>query len=183
MCNFQGHMSVYGAMLKISTPPKSGLLIGKGLVFGLAFCIVTAVMAAPAVQSPRVFSDDAATLIGSKTALIEGNKSLKTALERLLHEADRRLEQKAPSVMDKKQVPPSGDKHDYMSQAPYFWKDTNSPDGKYIRRDGERNPEIRNNSDAANLSSVCSGVHVLGLAYYFTGDEKYAAKATELMRV
>src|ERR1700744_4158067 len=183
MCNFRGHMSVYGPMLKISTPPKSGLPIGKGLICGLALFAVTTVMAAPTSQPPRVFSDDTATLMASKAALAEGDKSLKAALERLLHEADRRLEQKAPSVMDKKQVPPSGDKHDYMSQAPYFWKDTNSPDGKYVRRDGERNPEIRKNSDAANFGSVCSGVHTLGLAYFFTGEEKYAAKATELMRV
>jgi hypothetical protein len=40
-------------------------------------------------------------------------------------------------------TPPSGDKHDYMSQAPYFWADPSKPGGlPYIRRDGERNPEI-----------------------------------------
>jgi hypothetical protein len=47
------------------------------------------------------------------------------------------------SVVQKAVTPPSGDKHDYMSQAPYWWPDPASADGKpYIRRDGERNPEI-----------------------------------------
>ncbi len=170
-------------MFKKSIPPKSGLLIRGRLVCGLAFFVITTALAAQTSQPPRVFSDDPATLMASKAALAEGDKPLKTALSWLQREADRRLEQRAASVMDKNQVPPSGDKHDYMSQAPYYWKDTNSPDGKYVRRDGERNPEIRKNSDAANFGSVCLGVHALGLAYYFTGDEKYAAKATELMQV
>ncbi len=85
--------------------------------------------------------------------------------------------------MDKQQIPPSGDKHDFISQAPYFWRDTNSPGGKYIRRDGERNPESNADSDAGHFGAVCSGAHTLALAYYFSGDEKYAAKAAELIRV
>ena len=85
--------------------------------------------------------------------------------------------------MDKTQIPPSGDKHDYVSQAPYSWRDTNSPGGKYVSRDGERNPEAEKNSDAGNFASVCSDTHTLALAYYFSSDEKYAAKAGEFIRV
>ena len=52
------------------------------------------------------------------------------------------------SVTSKAITPPSGDKHDYMSQAPYFWPDPNRPNGwPYIRRDGERNPEIEKITD------------------------------------
>jgi Alginate lyase len=101
----------------------------------------------------------------------------------LLAEADKRLEQKPASVMDKIHLPPSGDKHDYISQAPYFWRDTNSPDGKYINRDGQRNPEAEKNSDAGNFANVCYDAHTLALAYYLSGDEKYAAKAAESIRV
>ena len=100
--------------------------------------LVGAVRAVDATAAmPKVFCDDPATLLASKAALAAGNASLKPALKQLLADADRRLEQKPASVMDKKQTPPSGDKHDFVSQAPYFWRDTNSPDGKYIRRDGE----------------------------------------------
>lgn len=137
----------------------------------------------PAVMPVNVFSADQQTLAASKLALAKGNSALKPVLSQLLEDVDARLDQKPPSVMDKKLVPPSGDKHDYISQAPYYWRDTNSPDGKYVRHDGERNPESKADSDAGRLGGVCSGVHTLGLAYYFTDNEKYAAKAAELMRV
>jgi hypothetical protein len=101
----------------------------------------------------------------------------------LLADAREALEIKPPSVMDKTRIPPSGDKHDYVSQAPYFWRDTNSPGGKYFRRDGERNPESREDSDAVRFGTVCSSAQTLALTFYFTGDEKYAAKAVEILRV
>ncbi len=163
---------------KLNFPPRSWRLVA----IVIALCSFHG-RANPASPLPCVFSADPAVLAQSKAALAAGDVSLQPALKHLLADAGQKLAARAGSVMDKSQVPPSGDKHDYMSQAPYFWKDTNSPAGKYIRRDGERNPEIKNNSDAANLGSVCSGVHTLGLAYYFTGDERYAAKAAELTRV
>ena len=131
---------------------------------------------------PKVFCADPHAMGAAKAKLAAGDNSLKPALDRLLRDANHALEIKPPSVMDKRRVPPSGDKHDYMSQAPYFWADTNSP-GHYIRRDGERNPESKQDSDAGHFGSVCSNTHTLALAYYFTGDERYAAKAAELVRV
>lgn len=133
--------------------------------------------------TPKVFLDDPKTLAAARTNVLLGSPTVEPALRHLLGEADKVLAAKPTSVMDKKQMPPSGDKHDYMSQAPYFWRDTNSPDGKYIRRDGERNPESGADSDAGRLSKVCGHAHTLALAFYFTGEEKYAAKAVELLRV
>lgn len=132
---------------------------------------------------PKVIYADSHALAEAKARLAAGDTSLKPAFDRLIAEANKSLDIKPPSVMDKNRVPPSGDKHDYVSQAPYFWPDTNSPDGKYIRRDGERNPESNVDSDAGRLGTVCSNVPTLALAYYFTGDEKYAAKAATFLRV
>src|SRR5215472_9694899 len=74
---------------------------------------------------PKVFCADPHAMAAAKAKLAAGDNSLKPALDRLLRDANRALEIKPPSVMDKRRVPPSGDKHDYMSQAPYFWADTN----------------------------------------------------------
>ena len=87
------------------------------------------------------------------------------------------------SVMEKKQVPPSGDKHDYMSMGPYWWPNPKTPNGlPYVRRDGETNPEIAGIPDQANLSRMENAVHALALGYYLTGDEQYASRAVLLLR-
>jgi Alginate lyase len=157
---------------------KSSLSI---VAFTLCF---QCVFAADSTQTalPKVFCADPHALADAKIKFTGNDPSLKPAFDRLLADANKALQAKPRSVMEKNRIPPSGDKHDYVSQAPYFWADTNSP-GKYIRRDGERNPESDRDSDAGRLGSVQSNVSTLGLAYYFTGDEKYAAKASQLMRV
>ena len=106
-----------------------------------------------------------------------------TAYQQLLKEADQELGRAPRSVVMKEKTPPSGDKHDYMSQARYYWPDPTKPKGKpYISRDGESNPELEK-LDRNRLGSMANSVTTLSLAYYFSGDEKYARKATELIRV
>jgi hypothetical protein len=134
-------------------------------------------------EALNIFLADPQTLAASKAMLAAGDRTLRPALDRLLAEADRELGRKPPSVMDKPQVPPSGNKHDFVSQAPYFWPNTNSASAKFVNHDGERNPEAAKNSDAGNFASVCYDAHTLALAYYFSGDEKYAAKAGDFIRV
>lgn len=86
------------------------------------------------------------------------------------------------SVMDKRQIPPSGDKHDYMSQGPYWWPDTTKKEGKpYIRRDGVRNPEIDLISDSEEMDLMTDDVVLLTKAFEQTKDEKYARFASNLI--
>lgn len=102
----------------------------------------------------------------------------------LYRQGDAYLNMEPVSVMDKTVVASSGDKHDYMSQGPYWWPDPEKPDGlPYIRRDGERNPEIEGYSDKRNLTNLIDAVDGLGLAYFYSEDEKYAQQATELLEV
>src|SRR4029453_4611949 len=94
-----------------------------------------------------------------------GDPSLKAAVVDLEREAAKALTMTPVSVMDKGIVPPSGDKHDYMSQAPYWWADPSKPDGRpYIRKDGERNPEISKITDRDNLGRLGGAGTTLSLA-------------------
>lgn len=125
---------------------------------------------------------DAQAMQANREAVRSGVKS--PAFDKLIVDADSLLGVEPKSVVMKDVVPPSGDKHDYMSQGPYWWPDPEKPDGlPYIRRDGETNPEIKNLTDAGYMSRMAADVNKLGHAYYFSGDERYAAKAVELMRV
>lgn len=104
------------------------------------------------------------------------------AYAQLLKDADKALGEGPFSVMEKKNLPPSGDKHDYMSLAPYFWPDPAKADGlPYIRKDGQTNPEVKDYKDKEYLPKLCEMVSTLGLAYYFSGHEKYAAHAAKLL--
>lgn len=133
--------------------------------------------------SPRVFLLDGRFLQSVHHRLAAGDKVLVPALARLEKDAAEALQAGPFSVVNKKPTPPSGDKHDYMSQAPYFWPDPASTNGlPYIRRDGERNPELRAISDHREMDEIANNVETLALAYYFTGKEAYASRAAVLLR-
>ncbi|MEJ8818601.1 alginate lyase family protein [Lacibacter sp. H407] len=101
----------------------------------------------------------------------------------LCKEADSLLNMKPLSVMEKEFTPVSGNKHDYMSQAPYFWYDSTKPNGlPYMRKDGVRNPEIYKITDRSYLGRLENATRILSLAWFLTGEEKYARKSASLLR-
>ncbi len=105
------------------------------------------------------------------------------SLQPFIEKADNILTLSPLSVMDKSALPPSGDPHDYMSQARYFWPNPSKPDGlPYINRDGVTNPEIYK-LDRNRLGETADRITTLAVAYYLTGNEKYAEKAVELIKV
>ena len=135
---------------------------------------------------PQTILMDGKKLADTKMRIEKGDPALKPALDQLLAEANAVLEQGPYTVTDKEVIPPSGDKHDYASYGRYWWPDPEKADGlPYIHRDGETNPESQSSkaSDRRRIQRI--GIHnqTLGLAYYFTGEEKYAKKAAELLRV
>lgn len=135
-------------------------------------------------QKPIIFSTSAATLQANKKKVDSKDADILPAYKQLLKEADKSLEWGPHSVMEKKNNPPSGDKHDYMSLAPYFWPDPSKPDGlPYMRKDGQTNPEVHDYMDKEYMPKLCENVYTQALAYYFSGDEKYAAQAAKLLRV
>lgn len=131
---------------------------------------------------PAVFLSDPQALLAVKGRLAAGDPALAPAFDRLRQEADAALDAGPFSVMEKATLPPSGDKHDYLSVGPYWWPDPARPDGKpYIRRDGEVNPE-RDRYDNVPLGRLCAAVTALALAYYLSDREPYAAHAARLVR-
>ncbi len=138
----------------------------------------------PVASLPRVFCLDPIKLTITKARLNKGDQSLQPSLRTLRLEADEALKQSAFSVMDKKQTPPSGDKHDYMSLGPYWWPDPKKPDGlPYIHRDGRVNPESRtNDTDRPAFGRMTDTVDSLALAWYFTNHKPYAVHAAKLLR-
>jgi len=86
------------------------------------------------------------------------------------------------SVMDKEAVPPSGDRHDYMSLGSYWWPNPDTSDGlPYVRRDGERNPE-GDVLDVLRVRKLCRDCVTLAYAFYFSGKPEYAEHSTLLLK-
>jgi len=137
----------------------------------------------PSAQALQVFLLDPAILARTKQSSPE-NATLRASLQRLEYDAEKLLTRQPVSVVDKAQVPPSGDKHDYLSLSIYAWPDPTKPDGlPYIIRDGQINPEVNTIPDKANLDEMISTVYTLAVAYYFSDTSAYAAKAAEFLRV
>ena len=120
-----------------------------------------------------------------KARVLAKDAALMPAFRKLTNDANRVLAIPPTSVMEKPRAGASGDKHDYFSQAPYYWPDPLKPDGlPYIRKDGVRNPESGDeHSDAPRLEHLAKNTETLALAYYFTGREAYAAQVAKLLRV
>jgi|GEM_PF-417602 len=113
----------------------------------------------------------------------EGNVHILPAYRALIRSADSALRIGPFTVMQKSTVPPSGDKHDYLSLAPYWWPDSTKPNGlPYIQRDGQMNPQTRIDHDGLRFGAMTNAVEALALAYWFTGDERYPARAALLVR-
>ena len=135
------------------------------------------------VEPPRVFLLNAEVLHQERQSAQAHPKRPSDVVRSARAEADKAINEGPYSVMQKTATPPSGDKHDYMSLAPYFWPNPDTSNHlPYVRRDGERNPEIKQIADHENMSKMCSAARALALGYYLTGNEDYAARAAFLLR-
>ena len=154
----------------------------RPIIFGFLFTLSHGLFAQDFPQTQIL---DGKVLVNNLALIAKNKDNLKqNAFKNLCKKADKIVKEgKLYSVMHKKQIPPSGDKHDYMSTGPYWWPDPSKPNGlPYIRRDGERNPEYYDITDSDEMDKLEDDIDYLSLAYYFSKDERYAEFASKLIK-
>jgi hypothetical protein len=100
------------------------------------------------------------------------------------------------SVLNKTVLPPSGDKKDYMSWAPYFWPNCSNVHNTteltpeqvwaqcdYVGRDGQFNPDRLLVNDTSNFAAMADAVFYNTLSWAFTGKHSYADNAATFLNV
>ena len=108
----------------------------------------------------------------------KGFKAQATAVlkAQILKEAAWAMQQQPVTVTASSSPKSAGGKHDFFSEADYFWPDPKNPDGPYINRDGMSNPEnfVAHRHAMIRFSEI---IGALASAYQITGDEKYVKQA------
>ena len=105
-------------------------------------------------------------------------------MKRYTSVANTALQTNPPSVMLKSQIPPSNNAHDYLSQAQYFWPNTQTANGlPYVSWPGHINPEFQAIPDSVNMEIMMHKFTQLSIAYFYTGDLIYAQSAANFIRV
>ena len=163
---------------------KSIKYISLLFVLSVIHCVSAQIKSGMVSNYPKTLAIDGQDLKKNYDLIVAKDADKVRALKSLLKKADKILEEaKVYSVMDKKQLPPSGDKHDYMSTGPYWWPDPTKPDGlPYIKKDGLRNPTYYDITDSQELDKVEDCALTLALAYFFTHENKYANFASKLIK-
>lgn len=131
---------------------------------------------------PMVFQCEPRELRDVRDRWLAHEPSAVEDVRNLVRRADAALTDGPYTIVHKTHSLPGLDPHEYVSVATYYWPNPATPTGlPYIRRDGQRNPETLE-YDFQPFGEMSGHVYLLAMAYYFTGDERYAARATLLIR-
>jgi Alginate lyase len=100
---------------------------------------------------------------------------------RVLAAANRYLDGAPITITAFRATRSAGGPHDFFSEGDYWWPDPANPDGPYIRRDGETNPDnfVAHRDAMRRLSQI---VPALAAAFQITGDQRYARHAADHLR-
>jgi hypothetical protein len=112
-----------------------------------------------------------------------GTKFDLTAIERprVLKAANKHLADEPVTVTAAHSPRSAGSRHDFFSEGDYWWPDPKNPDGPYIQRDGESNPDnfVEHRKAMIRMSLI---VPACAAAYKLTRDRKYADHAAKHLR-
>ncbi len=98
--------------------------------------------------------------------------------DRILSAAEKYLLEEPVTVTAAQCERSSGGLHDFYSEGDYWWPDPENPDGPYIRKDGQTNPD-NFTTHRMDMIKLSIWVPALVAAYKLTGDEKYAKHAVK----
>jgi hypothetical protein len=97
---------------------------------------------------------------------------------RILKAAKQYLEEPPITVTASSSPRSAGGKHDYFSQADYWWPDPKNPKGPYIQRDGQSNPENFDDHRKA-MRRLSVQVPALAAAFVVSKQKRYADHAVK----
>ncbi len=101
----------------------------------------------------------------------------------LTKEADHARRTKIVTVIDKPAPSPTGDNHDYVSYARYYWPDPTKPDGlPYVSRDGQHNHAQVAAGDRAKLDVLVDNVTALAVGWSRLHRAEDAQRAGDWLR-
>lgn len=96
--------------------------------------------------------------------------------QKTIRRADEMMKEKPVTVTASSCKRSAGGKHDFYSEGDYWWPDPSNPNGPYIQKDGQSNPEnfVDHRHAMIRLSEITS---TLTSAWLLTGKQKYADQA------
>jgi hypothetical protein len=100
---------------------------------------------------------------------------------RVIRAADGFLGEAPVTVTASSSPRSAGGRHDYFSEADYWWPDPKNPDGPYVQRDGMSNPDNFDDHRRA-MRRLSVQVPALAAAFRLTGDARYAEHAARHLR-
>jgi len=100
---------------------------------------------------------------------------------RVMKAADKYLAEQPVTVTAASSPRSAGGKHDFFSEGDYWWPDPKNPNGPYIQRDGESNPDnfVAHRQAMIRMSLI---VPACAAAYKLTHSRKYADHAAKHLR-
>ncbi len=137
------------------------------------FCVAVGATLAAATVGP--FASALPTVAGSVPDLRTIER------KRVLEAARRYLAEQPITITAYRAARSAGGEHDYFSEGDYWWPDPKNPDGPYIQRDGESNPDNFNQHRHA-LIRLSLHVPALAAAWVLTRDARYSRHAAAHLR-
>lgn len=158
--------------------------MGKIYLSIILFVSIAFNLAAQKQEPVMLFNLDYQDMQNIKENLKKGRLEIKNAYSQIIIKADSIL-QLAPHKVTDGDIPPTGDVHDFFTIGKYAHPNPGMSDSlPYIRKDGIINPEaFTDRYDLNRYEQTTGRVCTLALAWFYSDDEKYAAKAAELLRV